>query len=71
MKYITNCVISDEDWKTQLAKGYPNIPPNEEVKMIQESIINYYGIFCFIEWNGHRYYTDRRNITKKEELKAL
>ena len=64
-KYFTNCVVANKDWKTQLARGYPNIPANEEVKMIQEEYANFYGVWCIVEWKGNLYYTSQRNIRKE------
>ena len=70
IKYFTNCTVADEDWKTQMAQGYPDIPANEEVEMVQREYINYYGKWCIIRWNGHIYYTLKRNIREEEgELK--
>lgn len=66
-KYFTNCVVANEDRKTQLARGYPNIPANEEVKMIQEEYVNFYGVWCIVEWKGNCYYTSQRNIRKENK----
>ena len=65
MRYITNCEIADEDWKTQCALGYPNIPANTEVEMVKKEYRNFYGCWCIVRWNGQAYYTLRNNI--KEE----
>lgn len=54
--------LSDEDWKTQMAKGYPNIPKGATVKVISENYQNYYGIFCEVEYNGRYYYVDPNGI---------
>ena len=55
-KYITNREIHDEDWKTQSAKGYPNIPANEEVEVI-EIYSNFYGRYVRIKWHDNIYDT--------------
>ena len=54
--------LSDEDWKTQMAKGYPNIPKGATVKVIGENFQNYYGTFCEVEYNGTHYYVDPKGI---------
>lgn len=64
-KYFTNCEIANEDWKTQLARGYPDIPANTEVRMVEEEVRNFYGVWCRVEWNGNTYYTSQRNIRKE------
>lgn len=61
-KYIAKKEISNEDWKTQLAQKYPNIPKGAEVKIIQRDFRNYYGVWVVVEWNGNRYYTSKDNI---------
>ena len=38
--------LSDEDWKTQAAHGYPNIPKGATVKVLNEKYQNYYGLSC-------------------------
>ena len=42
---ITKCEILDEDWKTQLALGYPCIPPETEV-LVTGTYNNFYGTFA-------------------------
>ena len=54
--------LSDEDWKTQMAHGYPNIPKGATVKVLNENYQNYYGIFCEVEYNGRHYYVDPMGI---------
>lgn len=54
--------LSDEDWKTQMAKGYPNIPKGATVKVISENYQNYYGTFCEVEYKGMHYYVDPKGI---------
>ena len=62
-KMITNCEILDEDWKTQLALGYPCIPPETEVTVIG-TYNNYYGTFAKVQWNGNVYYTTFNKLKK-------
>ena len=54
--------LSDEDWKTQMAHGYPNIPKGATVKVLNEKYQNYYGTFCEVEYNGRHYYVDPMGI---------
>lgn len=54
--YITLQEIFDEDWKTQLAQGYPNIPKNEKVLYIK-TFRNFYGEYIRVEWNNTLYDT--------------
>ena len=62
MKAITKIELSDQDWKTQLARGYPNIPAGEEVTIINEDYINFYGTWCEVLWNNNRYYVSKQNL---------
>ena len=54
--------LSDEDWKTQVAKEYPNIPKGATVKVISENLQNYYGTFCEVEYKGRYYCVDQKGI---------
>lgn len=47
--------LYDEDWKTQSAHGYPNIPKDAEVPYI-ETITNFYGRYHKVRYLGHTYY---------------
>lgn len=53
--YIAKKELADEDWKTQLAKGYGNIPQGAECKFIK-TIHNFYGKYVLVEYNNYRYY---------------
>ena len=57
--------LSDEDWKTQCAQKYKNVPQGEIVKVIEENFRNYYGVFARIEYDNIHYYV------KKELLEFL
>lgn len=59
---ITLKELSDEDWKTQLAKGYPNIPANTIVKVLNDNFVNFYGSFCEVEWQGRHYYVNKNGL---------
>ena len=58
---VTKRELCDQDWKTQLAKGYPNIPKGEEVIFFRK-YNNMYGTFCDVFWNGNIY------SVRKEDL---
>lgn len=58
--------LSNEDWKTQLARGYPNVPKGAEVKVIDTEFKNLYGHFFKIEWNDNTYYVSPERV--KTEL---
>lgn len=57
MKVKTICSIPDENWKTQLAKGYANIPEDTELTII-DFLHNCYGNYLKVMYNGHIYYID-------------
>lgn len=57
--------LADENWKTQTALGYPNVPKGAEVKVLNTNFKNLYGEFFEIEWNEHKYYV-RPNCVKTE-----
>lgn len=50
--YITLQKIFDEDWKTQLARGYPPIPKGERVLCLRT-----HGSCARIKWNNIVYDT--------------
>ena len=57
--------LADENWKTQTALGYPNVPKGAEVKVLNTNFKNLYGEFFEIEWNERKYYV-RPNCVKTE-----
>lgn len=57
--------LYDEDWKTQLALKYPNIPKGAEVDVI-DTAFNFYGNFMLVNYNGQRYHVKREDIKRKE-----
>ena len=61
--YITLQEIFDEDWKTQLAQGYPPIPKGEKVLYIK-TFQNCYGEYIRIKWNNNYYDTILWKIRK-------
>ena len=48
--------IYDEDFKTQVALKYPNIPANEIVEYMNE-FHNFYGYYVRVLWNNRVYDT--------------
>lgn len=67
-KYIAKSELASNDWKTQAARRFKNIPKGAEVKMIKKDFWNYYGKFSEVEWNGNIYYVDPNDI---EEIEVL
>jgi hypothetical protein len=62
---ITTEKISNEDWKTQLTRKYPDIPKGSIVNVLQEDYYNFYGgPWTRVEWNGNWYWTSPSNIKK-------
>lgn len=61
--------LSDEDYKTQLAQQYKNIPKGVCVAVLDDNYQNAYGTFCIVCYKGIRYYVKKRdldfNITRK------
>ena len=57
--------IADEDWKTQLARKYPDIPKGSIVNVLQENMHNWYGgPWTRVEWNGNWYWTSPSKLKK-------
>lgn len=57
--------LDDEDWKTQLARKYPNIPAGSKVKIIEENYVNFYGgPWTRVKWNGNTYWVDPSKLMK-------
>lgn len=61
LKCYTKKKLCDEDWKTQAAHGYPNIPKNVEVQYIEE-IANCYGRYAKVQWAGIVYYVKPQDL---------
>lgn len=60
---ITLKELADEDWKTQLARKYPNVPKGAKVKILQEDYINFYGgPWSRIEWNDNWYWVSPKDL---------
>ena len=57
--------LADEDWKTQLARKYPNIPKGAVVNVLQENMYNWYGgPWTFVEWKDNLYWVKAKKIKK-------
>jgi len=56
--------ISDEDWKTQSARGYPDVPAGARVLVLEEGMYNFYGgPWTRVEWNGNMYWTKPDSVS--------
>lgn len=55
--------IYDEDWKTQSARKYPNVPSGARVTVVAENYVNLYGgPWTRIMWNGNMYWTNPDSV---------
>ena len=55
--------LADQDWKTQLARGYSNVPMGAVVSVTNEEFTNLYGSWCEIIWNNCHYYVSKRDLS--------
>ena len=62
----TLVTIADQDWKTQLAQGYSNIPMGAVVDVTNDDFTNFYGNWCEVVWNNHHYYVSKKDLTFDE-----
>lgn len=62
---ITKRELSDEDWKTSLARGKKPIPKGETVEILQ-MIRNFYGEYYWVKYRGETYYVDSRDLELQE-----
>ena len=61
-KALTLKTLADQDWKTQLARKYSNIPEGVEVEVLEEDFVNFFGVWTIVRWNGNRYYVDKKDL---------
>ncbi len=61
VKLRTLRIIHDEDFMTQAALKYPNIPAGEIVEYVRE-FRNLYGDYVRIKWNNRKYDTTWDNL---------
>lgn len=59
--------LADQDWKTQLAQGYSNIPSGAIVEVIDDNYVNFYGVWCEVKWNSVSYYVSKRDLSFDED----
>ena len=65
MKAIALKELADEDWKTQHARKYQNIPAGAEVEIIEENYDNFYGgPWTRVEWKDNLYWVDPKQLKK-------
>ena len=65
MKAIALKELADEDWKTQHARKYSNIPVGAEVEIIEEDYCNFYGgPWTRVEWKDNWYWVDPKQLKK-------
>ena len=62
-KYISTRSLCDEDWKTQAAQGYSNIPKGAEVQYLG-MMNNLYGHYAEVRYNGRHYYVNPNGIKR-------
>ena len=65
-KAVALTTLVDQDWKTQLARGYSNIPVNSIVEVINENYVNLYGNWCEVIWNNTHYYVSKKDLSFDE-----
>lgn len=71
MQAVTLKSLCDQDWKTQLAQGYPNIPKGAVVDIVNPEYTNLYGTWCEIMYKGVHYYVDKKDLaTDLNDIKA-
>lgn len=66
MGYYTRRELSDQDWKVQLARKYPNIPKGSKVELMN-GWINFYESFVRVRWNGKIYDVRMSDLEYVEE----
>lgn len=54
--------LADEDYKTQLAQKYKNIPKGTFVAVLDNNYQNAYGTFCIVVYKGIEYYVRKRDL---------
>ena len=55
--------LADQDWKTQLARGYSNVPMGAVVTVTNDEFTNFYGTWCEIIWNNCHYYVSKKDLS--------
>jgi hypothetical protein len=65
-KAVALVSLADQDWKTQLAHGYSNIPVDAVVDVVNEDFTNLYGNWCEVIWNNRHYYVSKKDLSFNE-----
>lgn len=66
MGWYAKSELPDSDWKTQLAKGYGNIP--KDARVVFEGVMsNFYGTYASVQYNGRHYYVKQSELEYREE----
>ena len=66
MKAVALKSLCDQDWKTQLARKYPNVPEGAIVEITNDEFTNFYGTWCEIMWNNIYYYVSKADLSTNE-----
>lgn len=61
--------LADEDFKTQLARGYKNIPNGANVLIVDDNFQNLYGNYCIVKYKGNTYHVSKRDLDFKIQRK--
>lgn len=54
--------LADEDYKTQLARRYKNIPKGAIVSVVDDKFTNLYGTFCIVRYKDNTYHVNKRDL---------
>lgn len=54
--------LANEDYKTQIARGYKNIPKGAMVSVIDDNFNNLYGNFCIVKYKDNTYHVNKRDL---------
>ena len=54
--------LANEDYKTQIARGYKNIPKGAIVSVIDDNFNTLYGSFCIVKYKDNTYHVNKRDL---------
>ena len=63
MRYLAKKELADQNWKSQLAKGYENIPAGAEIEY-EGPMSNFYGNYAKVRYKGRLYYVKHKDIVR-------